>query len=232
MNADTTVTATFNASHPPASHTLTARLAGRGKGSVSDGAGAISCPSACSHAYTDGTRVTLHASAAKGSRFAGFSGGGCSGTNPCTVTVSADTTVTATFAKNAPKPAHLRITHVDARAPQAGCATELAFLAAIIGADCNRARITVTGTINKLARGKVHVTVTVNLGGRPRTVAGAARIDHGRWKLTLTLPATDRDLNPPAYTINARFTGNHHVRPARALKRLALEVEPPGLGPT
>ncbi len=41
--------------------------------------------------------VTLTASAASGSTFAGWTGGGCTGTGPCTVTMNASTTVSATF---------------------------------------------------------------------------------------------------------------------------------------
>ena len=58
----------------------------------------ISCPGTCSHSYTAGTTVTLTASAASGSNFSGWSGGVCSGTGTCTVTMNSDQTVTATFA--------------------------------------------------------------------------------------------------------------------------------------
>jgi Divergent InlB B-repeat domain len=85
---------------PPA--TLTVAPAGAGAGSVSADVGAISgCSAAggtCSSAYREGTVVKLHATEEPGSRFAGWSGGGCSGTSPdCEVTMMADTTVTATF---------------------------------------------------------------------------------------------------------------------------------------
>jgi List-Bact-rpt repeat protein len=73
---------------------LTVSLAGNGSGTVS-GTG-ISCPSTCSNSYTAGSTVTLTASAASGSTFNGWSGG-CSGTGGCTVTLSSDQAVTATF---------------------------------------------------------------------------------------------------------------------------------------
>ena len=92
MNSDTDVTADFA---PP--DTLTISRAGSGSGSVADRSGTISCPSTCSHAYTSGTQVFLTATPASGSVFAGWSGGGCSGTGGCQVTMTANTGVTATF---------------------------------------------------------------------------------------------------------------------------------------
>ncbi len=89
--ANATVTAQF----APIVHTLTVSRAGSGSGSVScDGA-------ACAASYEEGAKITIAASAASGSSFAGFSGGGCSAT-PCTLTLEADTTVAATFNTNPP----------------------------------------------------------------------------------------------------------------------------------
>jgi alpha-tubulin suppressor-like RCC1 family protein len=97
MSSDRSVTATF-ATNPPPSYTLTVALAGTGSGSVT-GSG-ISCPGICSDSYPAGTMVTLTGAAGSGSSFAGWSGGGCSGTGTCTVTMSSDQSVTATFATN------------------------------------------------------------------------------------------------------------------------------------
>jgi hypothetical protein len=83
----------------PPSFTLSVSKAGSGSGTVTSSPAGIDCGSTCSHAYTSGTQVTLTASAASGSTFAGWSGGGCSGTDTCQVTVSAATSVTATFNK-------------------------------------------------------------------------------------------------------------------------------------
>ena len=87
-------------------HTLTVSRTGSGNGDVSDGAGGIACPSsACSHAYTTDNQVTLTATAASGSTFTGWSGGGCAGTGTCQVTMTADTNVTAVFmAQGSPTP--------------------------------------------------------------------------------------------------------------------------------
>ncbi|HBA39862.1 MAG TPA: hypothetical protein DCZ05_09010 [Deltaproteobacteria bacterium] len=74
---------------------LTVTKAGSGSGTVT--ATGINCGSDCKQAYSSGSSVTLTASASGGSVFSGWSGGGCSGTGNCTVTMSADATVTATF---------------------------------------------------------------------------------------------------------------------------------------
>jgi len=76
-------------------HTLTVNKSGTGGGTVT-GTG-ISCGSDCSETFDAGTEVTLTAAAVSGSVFAGWSGGGCSGKEPCKVTMNAATTVTATF---------------------------------------------------------------------------------------------------------------------------------------
>lgn len=78
---------------------LTVTLAGTSGGSVSDGK-FISCPSKCSATYLKGATVTLTATPGSGSSFAGWSGGGCSGTGACTVTMNAAQAVTATFTSN------------------------------------------------------------------------------------------------------------------------------------
>ncbi|HEY1567026.1 MAG TPA: hypothetical protein VGF68_08420 [Solirubrobacteraceae bacterium] len=77
---------------------LTVTLAGGGTGSVHDTNFDISCPTACSAAFDQGSQVVLVASPDSGSTFAGWSGAGCSGTQSCIVTMNAAENVTATFA--------------------------------------------------------------------------------------------------------------------------------------
>ena len=79
-------------------YTLTIAHSGSGAGTVTSGDGAINCGTLCSAPYASGSSVTLTAVAASGSNFAGWSGGGCSGTAAtCTVTIGAAETVTAQF---------------------------------------------------------------------------------------------------------------------------------------
>jgi uncharacterized delta-60 repeat protein len=92
MSGDQTATARFESDK-----TLTLAKAGSGTGTVSSSPAGISCGSSCASSFAYGTTVTLTASPAAGSSFGGWSGGGCSGTGTCTLTISADQTATATF---------------------------------------------------------------------------------------------------------------------------------------
>lgn len=79
----------------PPSRTLTVARTGGGSGRVT-GTG-IDCGADCNETVTDGTTVELTATPDSGSAFAGFTGGGCGSTSPCTVTLDADKTVQARF---------------------------------------------------------------------------------------------------------------------------------------
>ena len=70
---------------------------GTGSGTVNSREAGISCGATCSHNYPEGTIVTLTASPTTGSTFTGWSGGGCSGTDRCIVTLDSQEAVTATF---------------------------------------------------------------------------------------------------------------------------------------
>jgi hypothetical protein len=68
-----------------------------GNGEVQSSVGGISCPGVCSAALSWDQPVTLTATPAPGSAFAGWSGGGCSGTAPCLLSFDQDSSVTANF---------------------------------------------------------------------------------------------------------------------------------------
>lgn len=95
IGANTTVTAIFGPLN------LTVTKAGTGAGAVTSGA-IINCDGAtltdCSESFNTVSSVTLTAAPASGVTFAGWSGGGCSGTAlTCTVNMNANQAVTATF---------------------------------------------------------------------------------------------------------------------------------------
>jgi endoglucanase len=85
------------AAEPPANPTLVVSKSGSGSGTVTSNPSGISCGSTCSHDYANGTNVTLTASAGSGSTFTGW-GGACFGNDPtCTVSMTLNRSVTATF---------------------------------------------------------------------------------------------------------------------------------------
>jgi hypothetical protein len=95
LNADTEVTASFSRGT-----LLTVLKTGEGFGTVTSTPPGIDCGSDCSETSLVGTEVTLTAAAEIGSIFDGWSGA-CIGTGTCTITLNADTEVTASFSKTA-----------------------------------------------------------------------------------------------------------------------------------
>lgn len=91
ITAATSVTATF-----VAGEALT--VATTGTGTVASKPAGISCPPTCSASFPLNTPVTLTEMPTGGESFTGWTGGGCSGTGTtCIVTVTAATTVNASF---------------------------------------------------------------------------------------------------------------------------------------
>src|SRR5580658_478633 len=90
------VTANFNAIPNP--DVLTVNLAGTGTGTIASTPAGINCGPTCSASFASGTQATLTATAGANSSFAGWTGSGCSGTNPtCTLILTASQQVTASF---------------------------------------------------------------------------------------------------------------------------------------
>ncbi len=105
MSAARAVDAEFTVVPVPAARfNLAVSKSGTGVGTVTSSPAGIDCGSDCSETLVDGSSVTLTASPAAGSSFAGWSGDGCSGTSTCTVTMLGARSVTAQFTANAPPP--------------------------------------------------------------------------------------------------------------------------------
>ena len=96
MNSDIACTATFTAQ----GFGLHITKSGSGAGSVVSNPSGINCGSDCSEPFAGGASATLTATAASGSIFKGWSGGGCSGTIKCSVEVNGSTSVNAVFETN------------------------------------------------------------------------------------------------------------------------------------
>ena len=95
LTAATTVTASF--ANIAAQVPLAVALRGSASGTVTSDPSGISCGTSCSTLYPSGTSVTLTASPAPGASFTGWSGGGCTGTASCVVTLTAAGSVQAIF---------------------------------------------------------------------------------------------------------------------------------------
>jgi hypothetical protein len=81
----------------PSQHTLTVNKGGTCTGVVTSSPEGVDCGSDCDEAFYSGTVVKLIAIPDTGSFFSGWSGGGCSGSGQCILTIDTDTIVTATF---------------------------------------------------------------------------------------------------------------------------------------
>ncbi len=76
---------------------LAVNKSGSGNGSVASSPAGIDCGIDCTEIFNQGAVVTLTATADGASTFTGWTGGGCSGTGDCIVTMNAGMTITATF---------------------------------------------------------------------------------------------------------------------------------------
>jgi hypothetical protein len=92
------IQAEFGGTGGPANYTLQVAASGGGQGTVASSPAGIICGTACAGTFTAGTVVTLTATPDGASLFTGWSGA-ASGANPsCTITLTNNATVTASFA--------------------------------------------------------------------------------------------------------------------------------------
>lgn len=204
-------------------HVLDVLIAGGGSGVVSSNPPGIDrCggpAGVCEGSFLAGTGVTLTATPATGSRFTGWSGGGCVGTGPCRLTIAADTTLAAGFEALSPPeprslPARLRVRRVRARVRQVRCGRR-----ARPARRCTTLRLVVRGTIAPTASGAVGVRAKTYRRGRRVVASERARIGDGRWRVRLALPGLERH-HPQPIWISARFGGSTGVDPGHARRRL------------
>jgi hypothetical protein len=92
VGAATSVTASFDL----VQYTLTVSKTGTGSGTVTSSVGGIACSGTCSASFASGTVLSLTATPATGSSFAGWSGA-CTGTGSCALSMTAARSVSASF---------------------------------------------------------------------------------------------------------------------------------------
>jgi len=89
-------------SFPSCTQTSSLAVTEVGQGTVTSTDGTINCTSGsgtCSATYSNGTAVTLNATASTGWTFSAWSGA-CTGANPCNVVMNSNLTATATYLQN------------------------------------------------------------------------------------------------------------------------------------
>ena len=108
MDRDKTVYAYFSVNSIPVP--LVVDKDGSGTGTVASEPEGIYCGDTCSSTFGYGEEVTLTAEPDQGSSFAGWTGAECSGTGRCTFSLTAETSITATFSKVPPGERNLKVT--------------------------------------------------------------------------------------------------------------------------
>ena len=177
MTAAQSVTATFNLVTFP----LSVTSAGSGSGSITSNPSGINCPTTtCSASFTSGTTVTLTATPATGSTFAGWSGAACPGTGACSLSMTANQLVTATF----------QVANISTTTKLAVSSTQ-----AIAGSA-----VTFTARVSPTSGSTTPTgSVTFKNGS---TILGVVPLSNGVASLTTS------SLGPGPYTVTASYSGD------------------------
>jgi hypothetical protein len=177
-------------------------LAGTGTGTVTSSPAGVNCGNTCNGVFAYGTNVTLTATPAAGSVFAGWFGGGCTGTAPtCSLVVTAAPQITATFNSSA-QTFSLGVSPTTASVAQGGSATATA---KIVRSNGFAGAVTLTPS-----GAPTGLTVTVN----PSTTTDTAA--------TLNIAAA---LSVPAGTYPVIITGTASGLPSQTAT-LGVQVTP------
>lgn len=161
------VTATFNLLPlEPERYVLSVERLGTGTGTVSTDPAGIDCGSDCSESFLEGTKVTLTATPAPGSAFDHWTGGGCTGSGTCKVTMSTARKVKAVFigpGEGAPPPA-----------TDSGATRSTARAAATAKVKAGKALLRVSCPGPGGCKGKLRLRARVGSGGRLATIGSAS----------------------------------------------------------
>lgn len=186
---------------PVVTHTLTVTKDGTGSGTVS-GTG-ISCGTDCTEAVVENTSVTLTATAASGSTFAGWTGACTNTTGTCTVTMDAAKTVTATF--NGVPPVELRVADIDGTKKLAKSNWSITGTFEVRTA----AGTLVSGAVVRVgATGAASGTASCTTGSTGRCSVSASRLSYSFSSVTLTVLGVTRNADTYTGTSNSDPDGD------------------------
>jgi hypothetical protein len=130
---------------------------GVGTGTVTSVPPGIDCGEDCGGLFPKGVPVRLIATADPGTEFGGWSGGGCSGTGECTITITATTSVDALFLKQVTVGSDIAITGFDF-----GDKKGKVFIGEVAAKITSWTDTLITGTVKKvpLPAGIYHASIT------------------------------------------------------------------------
>ena len=147
------------------STTLTVTKTGTGSARITSDPVGISCGRRCTESTADfdyGTVVTLTVTRLESDIFNGWSGGGCAGTGPCTVTMNASMTITASFDETRPP-----ITRANPRGGTYDTAQVVTLTCSDKGAGCDQIYYTTDDstptTSSNIYSGPILIAITTTL---------------------------------------------------------------------
>ncbi len=194
----------------PPSHALTVSLAGAGSGTATSDPAGIGCPGTCAAAFAQGTVVTLSATPAAGSVFAGWSGEGCAGTGSCVVTMTAARSVTATF-DAAVAPASLSATPPSLDFGGQSMNTTSPALAVTL-ANTSASPLSVTSVTASTGFAVTHDCATLAAGASCTSSVAFTPAAQGSFNGTLTVQASTGTLTVPLAGTGERSLVTHYYR--------------------
>ena len=186
----------------PVLYTLSVTKAG--SGNVASSPSGIDCGATCSASFLGGKTIALSATPAAGSTFAGWSGAGCSGADSCIVTLTAATTLTASFTLPDTTPPAVSIITPTAAATYStgtslltlgGTASDNVGVTQVSWTNDRGGSGTASGTTSWSVSGLALQSGTNLLSVTARDAAGQTR------SATLTVTYTPPDTTPPAVSI-------------------------------
>ncbi|HEY3278287.1 MAG TPA: BACON domain-containing protein, partial [Syntrophorhabdaceae bacterium] len=185
---------------------------GTGAGAVTSSPAGVNCGSTCNATFSAGTVVTLTATAAAGSTFTGWSGGGCSGTGTCAVTMNGNISVTAGFTAATTctytiGPRVRTVAYRGGTAPVSITARGASVCPApTVDVMEGDAYITYSNLTFNKTRGSVKVTVSQNTASATR--AGSVYIGGAILPVTQTGKPCSYTISPPTSPIIAKAGGS------------------------